>query len=186
LTLKLQLLYSTVAALLAIPIALPLLGALALLIRTRSHKPALVRELRVGLYGAPFTMYRFHSKSPEATAELTGFDKFVVGFGLDRLPQIWNVLRGEMSLVGPMPDRPEFAESLNQAIPFHSQRVLVRPGVIGWAEVSQMVDGTGHDAIRRLEYDLYYMKNLSPLFDLFVMLQWFRERFLFPEPPDAV
>jgi lipopolysaccharide/colanic/teichoic acid biosynthesis glycosyltransferase len=182
LSLKLQLLYSTVVALLAIPIALPIMGALALLIRTRSRKPALVREFRVGFCGVPFTMYRFRATPPEATGELTGFDNFVVRFGLDRLPQIWNVLRGEMSLVGPNPDRPEIAERLNRAIPFHSQRVLVRPGVIGWAEVNQLVDGSGHDAIRRLEYDLYYMKNLSPLFDLFVMLQWFRERFLFPEP----
>jgi lipopolysaccharide/colanic/teichoic acid biosynthesis glycosyltransferase len=158
------------------------MGVLALLIRTRSHKPALVRESRIGFCGLPFIMYRFRAAPPEAAAEPNGFDNFVVQFGLDRLPQIWNVLRGEMSLVGPKPDRPEIAERLNRAIPFHSQRVLVRPGVIGWAEVNQLIDGTGHDAIRRLEYDLYYMKNLSPLFDLFVMLQWFRERFLFPEP----
>jgi lipopolysaccharide/colanic/teichoic acid biosynthesis glycosyltransferase len=186
LILKLQLLYSTVAALLAIPIALPLMGALTLLIRTRSGKPALVRERRVGFCGVPFTMYCFRSKQLDGTAKLTGVDKFIVASGLDRLPQIWNVLRGEMSLVGPQADRPEFAASLNQAIPFHDQRVLVRPGVFGWAEVHQMVDGSSrHDAVRRLEYDLYYMKNLSLLVDLSVMLQWLRNAFLFVEPKDV-
>lgn len=186
LILKMQLLYSTVAALLAIPVALPLIGALTLLIRARSGKPALVRERRVGFCGGPFTMYRFRSKQLGVTAKLTGVDRFIVASALDRLPQIWNVLRGEMSLVGPQADHPEFAECLNRSIPFHDQRVLVRPGVFGWAEVHQMIDGSSrHDAIRRLEYDLYYMKNLSLLVDLSVLLQWFRNAFLFAEPNDG-
>jgi len=186
LNLRLQLMYSTVVALLAIPIALPLMGVVALLIPRRLRGPRLVRERRVGWCGVPFTMYRFRSIPREATAELSGVGKFFVRFGLDRLPQIWNVLRGEMSLVGPEPDRPELAERLNQIIPFNAQRVLVRPGVIGWAQVREVSDGSPHDAVRRLEYDLYYVNNLSPLLDLLVVLRWFRNALLFAQPEDIM
>jgi lipopolysaccharide/colanic/teichoic acid biosynthesis glycosyltransferase len=180
LNLRLQSMYSTIAALLAIPIVLPLIGIMALLIRARSRKPALLRDRRAGLGGAPFTMYRFRS-APQATP----VNSFFVRSGLDRLPQIWNVLRGEMSLVGPEPDRPELAERLQRAIPFYAQRFLLRPGVIGWAQVHESADGSGRDAVRRLEYDLYYIKNLSPVLDLLVILRWFRETFRLGEPEDA-
>jgi len=185
LTLRLQSLYCTILALVAIPIALPLMGALALLVRTRSRGQALIGEPRVGWCGAPFTMYRLRSKPREPNARLAGIDKFLVRSGLDRLPAIWNVLRGEMSLVGPKPDRPEFAARLNREIPFYAQRVLVRPGVIGWAQVHEDGDGYGLDAVRRLEYDLYYTKNLSPFLDLLVVLLWFRQELLFAEPRDG-
>jgi len=76
--------------------------------------------------------------------------------------------------VGPAPDAPEFAECLNQAIPFYQQRVLVRPGVIGWAQIQKRGDEP-RDAIRRLEYDLFYVKNVSPVLDLFIILRWLRD-----------
>jgi lipopolysaccharide/colanic/teichoic acid biosynthesis glycosyltransferase len=186
LNLRLQLMYSTVLALLAIPIALPLMGVLALLVRTRVRGPVLIGRRRIGWCGVPFTMYGFRSRPREATTELTGIDKFLIHSGLDRLPAIWNVLRGEMSLVGPEPDRPEFAGRLNREIPFYAQRVLVRPGVIGWAQIHEKAAGYAHDAVRRAEYDLYYTKHLSPLLDLFVVLRWLRQALPFAEPQDGM
>src|SRR5262249_50276679 len=116
---------------------------------------------------------------------------------LDAFPQFWNVLRGEMSIVGPDADRPEFAAWLDQAIPFHIQRTTVKPGMTGWAQIHEMprdlptpqaprvkpgamiADSNTdsillHDAVRRLEYVLYYIKNLSPSLDFSVMLRWLR------------
>jgi lipopolysaccharide/colanic/teichoic acid biosynthesis glycosyltransferase len=90
-----------------------------------------------------------------------------------------------MFLVGPQADRPEFAELLNRAIPFHCWRLLVHPGMIGWAQIHKATDRHRLDAIRRLEYDLYYMKNLSPLLDLFVLLRWVREALPFSEAGEA-
>ncbi len=173
LSLRFQYIYATLAVVLAIPIVAPVLGAIALARRMVSRRPVFFRELRVGLSGATFTVYRFHLGM--------GIDRYFARVGLDRLPQVWNVLRGEMSLVGPEADRPEFANWLNQKIPVYSRRLLVNPGLIGWAQIHERVDMSGPDAIRRLEYDLYYIKNLSPLLDLFVLLRWFREALTFGE-----
>jgi lipopolysaccharide/colanic/teichoic acid biosynthesis glycosyltransferase len=173
LNLRFQSIYATLAVLLAIPIVVPLLGGAALAMRMVSRRPVFFRELRVGFGGATFTVYRFHTGG--------GIDRYFARLGLDRLPQIWNVLRGEMSLVGPEADRPEFADRLNQRIPCYSRRLMVHPGLIGWAQIHERVDRSGPDAIRRLEYDLYYIKNLSPLLDLFVVLRWFREALTFRE-----
>lgn len=177
---RLQSVYATLGVLLALPIALPLMGAVALAIRVTSRGPVLLRERRVGLCGVPFTMYRFR-----VTSNGTGIVRLVTQLGLDRLPQLWNVLRGDMSLVGPEADRPEFAALFNQAIPFHRWRLLVQPGMIGWAQIHKATDKCGLDVIRRLEYDLYYMKNLSPLLDLFVLLRWIRETLPFSETGEA-
>lgn len=170
--LRFQSIYATLAALLAIPIVAPVMGAIALA-RILSGRSALLREQRVGLSGAFFTAYRFRMGG--------AIGRYFARAGLDRWPQIWNVLRGEMSLVGPEADRPEFAEWLNRSIPPYSRRLLVRPGLIGWAQIHERADGSGPDAIRRLEYDLYYIKNLSPLLDLFVFLRWIREAVTFRE-----
>jgi lipopolysaccharide/colanic/teichoic acid biosynthesis glycosyltransferase len=171
--LRFQYIYATLAVLLAIPIVTPLLGGAALALRMVSRRPVFLRELRVGLSGATFIAYRFQTGM--------GIDRYLARVGLERWPQIWNVLRGEMSLVGPEADRPEFSDWLNQKIPSYSRRLLVCPGLIGWAQIHERTDMAGPDAIRRLEYDLYYIKNLSPLLDLFVVLRWFREALSFSE-----
>jgi lipopolysaccharide/colanic/teichoic acid biosynthesis glycosyltransferase len=171
--LRFQSIYATAAALLAIPVVVPLMGTVALAARLLSRRPVFVREQRVGLSGALLTVYRFRVGGAAG--------RYFARVGLDRWPQIWNVLRGEMSLVGPEADRPEFAAWLNQRIPAYSRRVLVHPGLIGWAQIHERADGSAPDTVRRLEYDLYYIKNLSPLLDLFVILRWFREVMTFRE-----
>lgn len=177
---KLQSIYATIAVLLALPAAIPVMGAVALALRLTSRRPVILREQRAGFCGAPFTMYRFRL-APDGA----GISGFLRKSGLDRLPQVWNVLRGEMTLVGPEADRLEFAGRLNQTIPLYSQRLLVHPGLIGWAQIHEHSDGSVRDAIRRLEYDLYYMKNLSPLLDLFVVLRWFRATLPFSDAAAA-
>jgi len=88
---------------------------------------------------------------------------------LDELPQLWNVLRGDMSMVGPRPERPEFVASLTEQIPFYGQRHLVRPGLTGWAQVRYTYGASVEDAMQKLQYDLFYIKNLSIALDLLVL-----------------
>ena len=168
--LKLQPFYNTATALVTILIASPLFAIIAMVVKATSKGPVLLRETRIGKNGAPFTMYRFRCGS--------FLRDLLRNQGLDALPQLWNVLRGEMSMVGPAPDRPEFAARLNQAIPFHPHRTMVKPGMTGWAQMHDFGGDSALDAMRRLEYDLYYVKNLSPSLDLSVMLRWIRETLL--------
>jgi lipopolysaccharide/colanic/teichoic acid biosynthesis glycosyltransferase len=90
---------------------------------------------------------------------------------LDELPQFWNILRGDMSFVGPRPERPEFVENLTLSIPFYGQRHVVRPGLTGWAQVRHKYGATVEDSIEKLQYDLYYIKNMSLAFDMFVIAE---------------
>jgi lipopolysaccharide/colanic/teichoic acid biosynthesis glycosyltransferase len=167
LNVRLQSMYSTA---LALGVAIPLLplAALAALCAAGSKGPALAREPRLGLYGEPFVVYLFRFPGNR-------LGRMLRRCGLHHLPQIWNVIMGQMSFVGPEADRPEFASRLNAMIPFYAQRTAVRPGITGWAQINQLIDGSGGDAVKRLEYDLYYVKNVSPLLDFFVMLRAIRE-----------
>jgi len=174
LSVRLQTMYTYVVAILAAPLIFLLLGAVALYVRATSRGPLLLRQQRLGLHGVPFTMYWFRLDQP-----------LLRRVGLHALPQVWNVLRGQMSFVGPDADQPEFAARLSNIIPFHSQRTAVRPGMTGWAQISQARDDSSGDALRRLEYDMYYIKNLSILLDLFVLLRWIRDTFLFHSTPEA-
>jgi lipopolysaccharide/colanic/teichoic acid biosynthesis glycosyltransferase len=176
---RLQSMYSTALVLLSLPLTLPLFGLFALLVRLGSKGPVLVRESRVGIRGSVFHSYRF--RSTEYGSRLprhTGIGKVLTRFGLDGLPQIWNVFRGQMSFVGPDADPPEFASILDKAIPIYAQRAAIRPGITGWAQIKQRAEGSSGDAIRRSEYDLYYVENLSPLLDFFVLMSWFRDAVL--------
>jgi lipopolysaccharide/colanic/teichoic acid biosynthesis glycosyltransferase len=170
---NLQPFYSFGIALAVITITLPFIAILGILVKWTSRGPILIRETRIGMNGAPFTMYWFQTMNE--SGQTTAFGRFLQRFDLHALPQFWNVFRGEMSLVGPSPDRPEFAARLNDAIPFHPQRTIVKPGMTGWAQINYFRDGDAYDAMRRLEYDLYYVKNLSPSLDFSVMLRWVRE-----------
>jgi lipopolysaccharide/colanic/teichoic acid biosynthesis glycosyltransferase len=102
---------------------------------------------------------------------VTAFGRLLRATRLDELPQLWNVLVGEMSLVGPRPERPEFVENLTRQIPFYGQRHVVRPGLTGWAQVRYSYGASVEDALEKLQYDLYYIKNLSLPLDLFVMIE---------------
>jgi lipopolysaccharide/colanic/teichoic acid biosynthesis glycosyltransferase len=116
-------------------------------------------------------MYRFRcSRDASGCGPDTIMGGFLRRLGLDTLPRLFNVLRGQMAIVGPDADRVEFANSLNEQIPFYRQRHQVKPGLTGWAQVHYDDDQSEQDVLRRLEYDLYYVKKVSPAFDSFVLL----------------
>jgi exopolysaccharide biosynthesis polyprenyl glycosylphosphotransferase len=162
-------------------VTLPLMGLIALAVRLSSHGPAMYRQERVGQHGRVFTLHKFRSMQPNAEAEsgavwatagdvrVTPVGRFLRRSRLDELPQLWNVLCGHMSIVGPRPERPEFVKSLTSEIPYYGQRHIVRPGLTGWAQVRYTYGASVEDALMKLQYDLYYIKNRSLAFDLFIM-----------------
>ena len=164
-------------------ITLPLLAVIAAAIRLTSNGPALYHQRRVGQHGRIFVVHKFRSMRSDAEAVTgpvwaakDGDDDRITPLGsilrrsrLDELPQLWNVLRGDMSFVGPRPERPEFVTGLTQQIPFYGQRHVVRPGLTGWAQVRYTYGASVEDALQKLQYDLFYIKNLSISLDLFII-----------------
>lgn len=160
-----------------------LMPALALANRLGSPGPLFYRQARVGRRGQPFQVIKFRSMIPDAEAasgavwaadndpRITAVGRFLRRTRLDELPQVINVLRGEMSLIGPRPERPEFVEQLAHSIPFYRARHSVRPGLSGWAQVQYRYGNTADDSRVKLEYDLYYVKHAGFLLDLRIALQ---------------
>jgi sugar transferase (PEP-CTERM system associated) len=167
-------------------IALPAMILVAVLVKLTSRGTILYRQTRVGLNGKPFTLYKFRSMRADAEAKtgavwapkndprVTFVGKWLRLLRLDELPQFFNVLRGEMSLVGPRPERPEFVSKLNEQIPYYRQRHCVRPGITGWAQINHEYGDSIEDSITKLEYDLYYIKHLSPSLDFYILFQTFK------------
>jgi sugar transferase (PEP-CTERM system associated) len=161
----------------------PVMLLSALLIRLESPGPVLFRQERVGEGERRFTLYKFRSMRSDAEAKsgpvwaeandprITRVGRWLRKLRLDELPQLWNVLRGDMSFVGPRPERPHFVEQLKAQIPYYSQRHAVKPGVTGWAQVRCRYGNSVAGAVEKLQYDLYYLKNMSLALDLTVMLQ---------------
>jgi lipopolysaccharide/colanic/teichoic acid biosynthesis glycosyltransferase len=172
-----QSLYSFAIALAAAVITLPFTLAIAALIKMTSPGPVLVRETRIGLHEAPFEMYHFrcvrqsgnHHGEQENPEMYTPIGRFLRRHGLVWLPLLLNVLKGQMAIVGPRPERPLFARRMNEVIPFYPLRHRVKPGVTGWARIHRRA-GDPEDSLRDLEYDLYYLENRSPVLDFFIML----------------
>ncbi len=175
----------------AIPIGLVtlvLFPFLALLVKISSPGPILIRQKRVGLKGRTFTLYKFRSMRQDAEADgrpklasdqkndprVTRIGKILRATSLDELPQIWNILRGDMSVIGPRPERPEFVEELTRQMPFYALRHLTRPGVTGWAQVNFRYASSFADNIKKLQYDLYYIKHRSFMLDLSILLKTIR------------
>jgi lipopolysaccharide/colanic/teichoic acid biosynthesis glycosyltransferase len=158
--------YSPVLAFIAILITSPLLLAAAILIRLTTRGPVTVTEPRIGLNGRLFGMYRFRCHGAEGN--LTAAGKILERLGLDSLPALFNVLRGDVSVVGPRAEHPTYSRRLSAAIPFYGQRQRVKPGLTGWARVH----GSDHrnDMLHELEYDLYYVENMSPMLDSLILL----------------
>lgn len=167
-------------ALLGLVVLAPLLGLIALLIKMDSSGPVLYRQTRVGLHGYPYVLLKFRSMRSDAEAEgiqwATVGDPRVTKIGawlrqlrLDELPQLWNVVKGDMSLVGPRPERPHFVQDLRKHIPYYDLRHTVRPGVTGWAQTRFQYAGNLEDSHIKLQYDLYYVKNLSLWLDLRIL-----------------
>lgn len=178
---RVQTLYSFVLAVLGLIGISPVLLIVAAAVRVTSPGPVLFRQKRVGLHGKVFTIYKFRSMVADAEAKtgavwaskrdprVTRIGAFLRRTRLDELPQLINVARGDMTLVGPRPERPEFVDVLSEKIPFYRQRHAVKPGVTGWAQINYKYGETIEDTVVKLEYDLYYIKNLSPSLDVFIM-----------------
>jgi exopolysaccharide biosynthesis polyprenyl glycosylphosphotransferase len=160
-----------------------LLGMLA--IKLSSPGPVIYSQIRSGRFGRPFRIFKLRSMHLNAEAAGAQWSSqndprtFTVGkwlrqFRIDEIPQLWNVLLGDMSFVGPRPERPEFIKTLSQRIAFFDERTLVQPGLTGWAQVRYPYGASVEDARRKLEYDLYYIKHLGILLDLFILMDTIR------------
>jgi sugar transferase (PEP-CTERM system associated) len=162
-------------------VAAPLMGLIAVTLKATSRAPVFYHQQRVGQHGRVFTVHKFRSMRPDAEAatgavwarsgddRITGIGRFLRRTRLDELPQLWNVLKGDMSIVGPRPERPEFVRQLTKLIPFYGQRHVVRPGLTGWAQVRYTYGASVEDALEKLQYDLFYIKNMSLALDIFTM-----------------
>ena len=161
----------------------PLLVFTAALVKLTSPGPVLYRQQRVGQHGREFTIFKFRSMRQDAEAKsgavwarkndarVTPVGKFIRKSRLDELPQLWNILRGDMSFVGPRPERPEFVRQLTQQIPYYGQRHVIKPGLTGWAQVKYPYGSTVEDALEKLQYELFYIKHMSVGLDLFIVLK---------------
>ena len=180
-TLLYQSLSNIVVAGIGAVVAAPVMLLVALAVRLSSPGPVLYRQVRVGLDGTTFTLYKFRSMRADAEAKsgavwaskddprITPVGRITRKLRLDELPQLFNVLKGEMSIVGPRPERPEFVKTLSSRIPYYRQRHCVRPGITGWAQINYKYSENLEDTIEKLEYDLFYIKNMSLSLDTYII-----------------
>lgn len=176
----------------------PLELLVAVLIPITSRGPVLIRQRRTGKYGAEFFLFKFRSMvalAADGQAETAGaqwssgardprvtlLGRFLRASHLDELPQLWNVLRGDISFVGPRPERPEFVEKLKEQVPYYETRLLVQPGVTGWAQLNHRADQTLDDVKQKLQYDIYYLKNRSAILDLAIVVKTVKSMFVNPK-----
>jgi len=175
--------FSLTASLTLLLLILPVIPLVILAIKLDSKGDLLYKQERVGRGGLVFYCYKFRTMRPNAEADtgptwagdddprITRIGKFLRKARLDEVPQLWNVLRGDMAFVGPRPERPEFVEWLTKEIPYYPVRHVVRPGITGWAQVRYRYGNTVEDAKEKLQYDLFYIKNVSLGLDFLVMFQ---------------
>jgi exopolysaccharide biosynthesis polyprenyl glycosylphosphotransferase len=161
----------------------PVMALAALTIKVDSPGPVLFRQARVGKDGKVFMLYKFRSMSVDAEQHtgpvwaseddprITRIGRLLRKIRLDETPQMFNVLRGDMSFIGPRPERPAFVNQLKEQIPFYVLRFAVKPGITGWAQVKYPYGSTVEDALEKLQYDLYYIKNMSIFLDLLILLK---------------
>ncbi len=173
---------SIVASVAGMILSLPLVPWIILAIKLSSSGPILYRQRRTGRDGMVFDCYKFRTMRADAEAHtgpawaqdddprITRAGKFLRQWRLDELPQLWNVFRGDMSLVGPRPERPEFVAMLNREIPYYNLRHTIRPGITGWAQIRYRYGNSVEDAREKLRYDLFYVKNMSAGLDFLVLL----------------
>jgi sugar transferase (PEP-CTERM system associated) len=174
-----------VAGMCGLVLSLPLTALTAIVVKLDSPAdPVFYHQERVGLNGTTFTIHKFRTMRSDAEARtgpvwsagdsdprITRVGHFLRKTRLDEVPQLWNVLRGDMSLIGPRPERPQFVEQLTKQIPYYGQRHVVKPGVTGWAQVRYAYGASVEDALEKMQYDLYYVKHLSLRFDLLIALE---------------
>ena len=174
--------FDVVSSLIGMALSLPLMILTAVAIRVESPGSVFYTQERVGLHGRKFRIFKFRSMQDDAEADgpiwacendprVTRVGRIIRRLHIDDTPQFFNILRGEMSLIGPRPERTEFVERLEKRIPYYSERHLVKPGLTGWAQVSYPYGASIEDAREKHQYDLYYIKNQSPLLDAISLLE---------------
>ena len=179
-------LFDLAASLILLLLTGPLIVATAIAIKLESKGPAFYRQPRVGLFGQTFDVLKLRSMRQDAEVggkavwaekndtRVTRIGRIIRKLRIDELPQCWSVLKGEMSFVGPRPERPQFVEDLEQQLNYYAERHMVKPGITGWAQINYPYGASLEDSRQKLEYDLYYAKNYSPFLDLLILLQTIR------------
>ena len=173
---------SIAVSFISLTICLPFIPFIIMAVRLSSPGPIFFRQIRVGLGGRTFSVIKFRTMRQDAEASgavwatkndprVTSLGGFMRKTRLDEIPQLWNVLRGEMGFVGPRPERPEFVQWLTNDIPYYELRHMIRPGITGWAQVRYQYGASLEDTRHKLEYDLYYIKHLSLGLDLLIMFE---------------
>ena len=166
-------------------------------VKLTSRGPVLIRQKRTGKNGGVFTLFKFRSMvalAADGQAEMNGaqwasgsndrrvtpFGRFLRASHLDELPQLWNIVRGDLSFVGPRPERPEFVAKLKEQVPYYEMRLLIKPGVTGWAQINYRADRDVNDVRQKLQYDIYYLKNRSLVLDAAIILRTAKSLFVNP------
>ncbi|HEX8641986.1 MAG TPA: TIGR03013 family XrtA/PEP-CTERM system glycosyltransferase [Allosphingosinicella sp.] len=179
-------LFDLVVSFVILVLGAPLIALAALAVKLESKGPAFYRQRRVGLYGETFDVVKIRSMRVDAEVggtavwaqkddpRVTRVGRVLRTLRIDELPQAWSVLKGEMSFVGPRPERPQFVADLEARLPYYSERHVVKPGITGWAQINYPYGASIEDAREKLEYDLYYAKNYSPFLDILILLQTLR------------
>jgi sugar transferase (PEP-CTERM system associated) len=179
-------LFDVVASVILLILTGPIIAIAAILVKWDSKGPAFYRQLRVGLYGQEFQIVKLRTMRQDAELggqavwaevddpRITRLGRWLRKLRIDELPQSWTVLKGEMSFVGPRPERRQFVEGLEQQLRYYAERHMVKPGITGWAQINYPYGASIEDARHKLEYDLYYAKNYTPFLDLLILLQTIR------------
>jgi sugar transferase (PEP-CTERM system associated) len=179
-------LFDVTVSLLLLVLVFPVLILAAIAIKLDSRGSVFYRQRRIGLYGIAFNILKLRSMRVDAEIggnavwaekddpRITRVGRVLRKLRIDELPQCWSVLKGDMSFVGPRPERPQFVDDLEQQLPYYAERHMVKPGITGWAQINYPYGASIEDARQKLEYDLYYAKNYSPFLDLLILLQTVR------------
>ncbi|MGZ8337355.1 MAG: TIGR03013 family XrtA/PEP-CTERM system glycosyltransferase [Allosphingosinicella sp.] len=185
-------LFDVVVSLAILLVTAPLVAVTLIAVKLESRGPAFYRQRRVGLYGQVFDVVKIRSMRIDAEVggkavwaqrddpRVTRIGRLIRKLRIDELPQAWSVLRGEMSFVGPRPERPQFVADLEARLPYYAERHVVKPGITGWAQINYPYGASIEDAREKLEFDLYYAKNYTPFLDILILLQTARV-ILWPE-----
>ena len=178
-------LFDIAASLLLLALTAPVIVLFGILVKLDSPGPIFYRQTRVGLFGQPFDVIKLRSMRTDAEVNgaqwaikddprVTRIGKFIRKVRIDELPQAWSVLIGDMSFVGPRPERPEFVAELEEQLSYYAERHMVKPGITGWAQINYPYGASIEDSRHKLEYDLYYAKNYTPFLDMLIILQTLR------------
>ena len=179
-------LFDLIVSLFLLVTTAPVVALAALAVKLETSGPAFFRQRRVGLYGEPFELIKLRSMRVDAEVggkavwakkddpRVTRVGNFLRKTRIDELPQAWSVLKGEMSFVGPRPERPQFVADLEARLPYYAERHVVKPGITGWAQINYPYGASVQDAREKLEYDLYYAKNYTPFLDILILMQTLR------------